>query len=272
MSEISKKAIDSFDDNIKENNIKNKQELTDEIVNFAVDFWVKFLTDDKGVSHIGKWDSKTAGTTTALKTMVGVAAKKASKEQIAKFKKILSRLIREKYNKVKEHDNNPYISLSTDYGPEGILAEAFHETDIDSNVLPWKTIIFVDQYGVQDRNDYILDKRDNERIELDKRLEIPSKILNEFSDEILKHKEGMSRVFVSSQKCPKCSSSIKRLEYRNIEKRTCAYILTCDCGYCNAKGYDIVKSHKDRYDKNLENEMEEKIGFCKNSKYKTLEH
>jgi hypothetical protein len=75
-------------------------------------------------------------------------------EKLQKFKDSLIQRMSEKYKKAVEFYPDYHITLSVDYGPDELLYESSKEAEIDSNVFPCKTVMWIDTQKVSARLGY----------------------------------------------------------------------------------------------------------------------
>jgi hypothetical protein len=114
------------------------------------------LNWDNGAQNEGSAEDRRMG---QMMWMLGnVTANQAREgvtpEKLQKFKDSLIRRMTEKYKKGVEFYPDYHITLSVDYGPDETLYESVNEAEIDSNVFPCKTCMWIDANRVSARLGY----------------------------------------------------------------------------------------------------------------------
>lgn len=101
-------------------------------VEIATDWWINKISNPTMFSN-GANDrgSEIAGMFAFM--LARNTSSELSKQQIANFKEDLSTTIED------DIKAKGYCELSTDYAPEGTLAEVAERTEISNSVFPWKT-------------------------------------------------------------------------------------------------------------------------------------
>lgn len=85
--------------------------------------------DNGGSGDVDFW-AMMLGTMIAMNTQIPA-------KSIDKFEECLSETIK------KEVDDCGYLTLSVDYGPDYILGKLAKETEISTNIFPWKTTMWI---------------------------------------------------------------------------------------------------------------------------------
>jgi hypothetical protein len=140
--------------------------LTKKLLEAAANWWAEQISGhklnwDNGAQNEGNAEERRMGNMMWILGNINAnsAREGVTPEKLQKFKDSLIRRISEKYENAVKHYPEYHVTLSVDYGPDELLYESAKEAEIDPNVFPCKTVMWIEAkrvaaklgYGAQEK-------------------------------------------------------------------------------------------------------------------------
>jgi hypothetical protein len=135
--------------------------IDSKLLEAAANWWAEQISGhklnwDNGAQNEGSAEDRRIGNMMWMLGNINAnsAREGVTSEKLQKFKESLIRRVSERYENSVKHYPEYYVTLSVDYGPDELLYESAKEAEIDSNVFPCKTVMWIDQEKVTTRLGY----------------------------------------------------------------------------------------------------------------------
>lgn len=135
--------------------------IDSKLLEAAANWWAEQISGhklnwDNGAQNEGSAEDRRIGNMMWMLGNVNAnqAREGVTPEKLQKFKESLIRKMSETYQKSVEYFPDYHITLSVDYHPDEILYESVKEAEIDANVFPCKTCMWIDTQRVSARLGY----------------------------------------------------------------------------------------------------------------------
>ena len=112
-----------------------------EYYNVAAQWWADKLRN-VSTDNFNNGDDSEKGIAGMFLAAMCAKSTKISDEAIDAFEEALAEHIKEHF------EICGYLSLLTDYGPQGILADTAREVGISTNAFPWKTSMWIEKNSI----------------------------------------------------------------------------------------------------------------------------